>query len=160
MSYFPNAAIGSTGTTAPAAASQDGLRAATTIPTSVTDGQLVAAMGTKSGKSVTVLNGPREFRGAVSVQSTSATGATLIAAGATGVLNDIVTFIATNETSTATVVSLSDGTVTYKFALAGNGGISANFNSPLPATSTATAWTVSNSAAVNVDCVAVYDTVK
>lgn len=90
----------------------------------------------------------------ISVQSTSATPSTLIASAAAH-YTDIVTLILTNE-GTATVVSISDGTITYKFALAANGIDVINFPTPLPASSSATAWTVSNSAAQTVDCVLTY----
>lgn len=107
------------------------------------------------------LNGTRADAnfGSVSVQSTASSPATLIAAGATGIFNDIITLVLTNE-GTATIVSISDGTVTYKFSLgavaSANANLVINFATPLQATSSATAWTISNSAAQNVDVVATY----
>jgi hypothetical protein len=79
----------------------------------------------------------------------------MIASGGTGVFTDITELILTNESATATIVSISDGTIAYNFALAANGGLTKTFATPLKATSAATAWTVSNSSAVNVDCVGV-----
>jgi hypothetical protein len=98
----------------------------------------------------------RGLTGSSSAQSTSSAPITLIAAGSVGVYNDIVTFICTNESNVATVVSLSDGTQVYKFALSPNGGGVFNFLTPLPATNFSTDWTVSNSAGVPVDCVVVF----
>jgi hypothetical protein len=144
-----------TGTTAPAAALQAGLVAATAFPTGVTNGQLVGAMGDKAGRTVIVSNAPRDLIGTASVQSTSAVLATLVAAGAAGVFNDLISLTLSNE-GTATVVSLSDGTTTYKFALGAGAVLAVVFPSTLPATSSATVWQVSNSAAQNVDCVVTY----
>jgi 5-hydroxyisourate hydrolase-like protein (transthyretin family) len=111
-----------------------------------------------SGRVVTLANGPRSALGTVSVQNTSGSPATFIAAGATGKYRDIVSLVFSNEAASATVMSLSDGTTTYMFALPASGGLVVNFPSTLPATSTAIAWTLSNSASDTVDCVAVYVT--
>lgn len=46
---------------------------------------------------------------------------------------------------------------TYKFALAANGGISKSFVAPLIAATSNTVWTISNSAAVAIDAVVVYE---
>lgn len=131
-----------------------------TTPTTVggSDGTNLRTLITDTtGRQVIVQNAARLGVFPVTVQSTSASPATLIASAAAQ-FTDIVTLVLTNEGS-ATIVSISDGTKTYKFALAAaaaNGSISINFASTLPATSSATAWTISNSAAQNVDCVAVY----
>lgn len=104
------------------------------------------------GGSVTA-NGPRSALGVFSVQSTSGSPSSLIAAG-TG-YRDIINIILTNE-GTATVVSISDGTTTYKIALGAGLGLNIPFPSTLPAASVATAWTISNSAAQTVDASGVY----
>lgn len=150
------AAIAATGATAPTSAALGGLRAATTYPTAVTDGQMVAGMADKAGRTAVVLNSVRDLIGTASVQSTSASPAAFITAGGTGVFNDICELVLTNESATATIVSISDGTTTFKFALAGNGGMTKTFATPLVQGGTATGWTISNSAAVNVDAVVVY----
>jgi 5-hydroxyisourate hydrolase-like protein (transthyretin family) len=142
-------ATGTPGSAVPASAMQVAGSDGTDLRTVLTD---------PSGRVVTLANGPRSAIGTVSVQNTSATPATFIAAGATGKYQDIISLVFSNETASATVMSLSDGTKTYKFALASSGGLTVNFPSTLPATSTATAWTLSNSAADTVDCVAVYVT--
>lgn len=147
---------GATAAAVPANAVQQGARAATAYPTAVTDGQLVAPMADKAGRQVTVPNVPRDLTGTASVNASAASGTSLVAAGATGVFNDIISLVITNETSTATIVSLTDGTTTYKFALAANGGIVLNFSTPLPAASSATAWTCGNSATVALDYVVIY----
>ena len=73
--------------------------------------------------------------GTASLSSSSASAVSLIAAGATGIFNNIASLTITNESSTATIVTLSDngsGGNTYKFAIAANGGISYNPAIPLP----------------------------
>lgn len=147
---------GATAASVPANAVQQGARAATAYPTAVTDGQLVAPMADKAGRQVVVANAVRDLVGTAAVSASAASGTSLIAAGGTGVFNDIVSLTITNESATATVVSLTDGTVTYKFAIAGNGGGHFSFPTPLPATSTATAWTVGNSATVALDYVVLF----
>ena len=142
--------------TAPTNAVQTEVRAATAYPTAATDGQVVVPMADKAGRQVTVLNAPRDLVGSASVQSTTSSNTSLIAAGGSGVFTDITTLILTNESATPTIVSLSDGTITYKIALAGNGGGNFPLNTPLPASSSNTAWNVSNSASVNVDCVVIW----
>jgi hypothetical protein len=144
-----------TGTAAPAGALQAGLVAATAYPTGVTNGQLIGAMSDKAGRAVVVSNAPRDLIGTVALQSTGAGLVTLVAAGAAGVFNDLISLTLSNE-GTATIVTISDGTVSYKFALGAGANLPVVFPSTLPATSAATAWQVSNSAAQNVDCVVTY----
>ena len=148
---------GSPGTAVPGSALFQGSKAnvGSTLPTAVTNGQLVGNMADKFGRSIVIANAHRDLLGTASVQSTSASPATLIAAIAS-TFNDIIDLVLTNESATPTIISISDGTTTYKFALAGNGGISKSYVTPLPATSVNTAWTISNSAAVNVDAVMLY----
>jgi len=94
---------------------------------------------------------------AASVQTTDQSSHTLVASGGAGVYTDLRSLVITNETATATVVSLSDGTVTYKIAIAANGGIAIDWSDGLPATSAATAWTVQSSATVTLDFIVKYE---
>lgn len=97
--------------------------------------------------------------GTASLNSSSSSAVSLIAAGAAGIFNDIISLTITNESSTATIVSLSDngaaGNV-YKFAIAANGGLVFNPAIPLPQGTAAAAWNVKNSAAVALDFVVIY----
>jgi len=127
---------------------------ATALPTAATVPGQVEAMGDKFGRGIVTLNGMRDIIGTAAVQNTGASGTLIGQIGST--FTDIIQLVLTNETGTACVVSVSDGTTTYKFALAANGGASLSFNTPLPATSTNTNWTVSNSASCTVDCVVIY----
>jgi hypothetical protein len=146
-----------TGAAVPANALYEGLIATTSYPTAASSGNIVGMMGDKAGRPAVVLNTVRDLVGTAVVSNNStASGVSFIGAGAAGVFNDIITFIATNRSSSATVVTLTDGTASYTFALAGNGGIVINFPTPLPATSSATAWTIGNSATVACDYIAVY----
>jgi hypothetical protein len=145
--------------TAPANVIYEGLRGSTTVPTAVTDGQIVAARSDKYGNPISILNAPRDLIGTVQLNSSSGSAVSFISAGAANVFNDIITLIITNETTTATIVSLSDngaGGTVYKFAIAASGGIVINFPTPLPQGTAAVAWDVLNSAAVALDYIAVY----
>jgi hypothetical protein len=145
--------------TAPANVVYQGLRAATTYPTAATDGQIVASMADKAGRNVMVANAPRDLIGTAALHSASSSAVSFISAGSSGVFNDIISLIITNESSTATIVTLSDngsGGNTYLFAIAANGGIVINFPTPLPQGTSAVAWDVLNSAAVALDYIAVY----
>jgi hypothetical protein len=101
-------------------------------------------------------NAERSLTGPISAQSTSASPVTMIPAGAAGIYNDIITLIFTNETNINTVVVVSDGTITYRYAISPYGGGVFNFLTPLPASNSATAWTFSNTAAATIDCVGTY----
>jgi hypothetical protein len=103
-----------------------------------------------------VLNTVRDLVGTLILSNDSHTSAQNFgSAGSTGVYLDITTFVVTNRSATATVVTLGDGTNNYTYAIAANGGIVINFPTPLPASSTATQWTVLNSAGVACDYMAV-----
>jgi hypothetical protein len=147
---------GATGASVPANAIQVGDRAATALPTAVANAQLVAPMTDKYGRQVVVLGTIRDLVGFASVQTTDTGAHNLLASGGADIFTDLISLAITNETATATVVSLSDGTVTYKFALAANGGIVNQWNATLPATSAATAWTVTSSATVTLNFVVTY----
>lgn len=114
-------------------------------------GAVVPAMGDNVGRQVTVANCPRQSCGESVLNSASSSLVTFIAAQGSGLYADITSLIITNESATATVVSLSDGTTVRKYALAANGGMVAPFNPPKKAASSNTAWQVSNSAAVTLD---------
>jgi hypothetical protein len=90
----------------------------------------------------------------VSVQTTDNSLHTLIAAAGSGIRVNITGLIITNESGTATVISLGDGTVTYKIALAANGGIACMI--PLIASNPNVAWTVTSSAVVTLDFIVNY----
>lgn len=88
-----------------------GARAATTIPTSVTDGQAVAVMASKDGKVVISSGGPRELRKTQNTIITASTSeTTIVTAGAAGVFNDLYGLILANTGATTTKVDIRDAT--------------------------------------------------
>lgn len=153
--FTTQVAQGTNSSPAPTASTEEGLIAAISLPAAVANGSLIGAMGDKFGRAITISNGPRDLIAPASFQSTGASAVTFINAIA-GVYIDIIHLILTNESATATIVSLTDGTNTYKFALAANGGCSIAFPTPLPAAAANHVWQISNSAAVAVDCIAIY----
>ena len=128
--------------------------AATALPTATTSGDLVEPMLDKFGRLVVLPQAPRDLIGTASVQNTGVSGTLIGQIGST--YTDITNLVLTNETATPTVVSISDGTTTYKFALAANGGGVFPFSPPLPAASINTNWTISNSASSTIDAVVTY----
>lgn len=152
---------GSTGSAVPSGAVYQGYIATTAYPTAASAGNLVGGMADKAGRPTVVLNTVRDLVGSTGVQSTSASAQTLIAAGASGVFDDIISLTCTNESNTATIITISDngaGGNTYKFAVPGTEGtgFTVPFVTPLPQGTAAAAWDILNSAAVTLDCVVVY----
>jgi hypothetical protein len=153
---------GATGSAVPSGANYHGGIATTAYPAAATPGNLVGAMFDKAGRMAVVAGTVRDLVGSVGVQSTSATASQLIAAGATGVFNDIMSLTCTTESaSTATIVTISDngtGGNAYKFNIGGTAGsgLTVNFPTPLPQGTSAAAWDILNSAAVTLDCAVEY----
>ena len=142
--------------TPPANAIQTSAIAATALPTAATTAKTVVPMADKFGRQTVVLNTVRDLVGTLILSNDSHTSAQNFgSAGGVGIYLDITTFVVTNRSATATVVTLGDGTNNYTYAIAANGGIVINFPTPLPASSTATQWTVLNSAGVACDYMAV-----
>jgi hypothetical protein len=134
-------AFAATGGSVPANAVNSGLRGATANPTSVTDGQLVAAMGDKSGKTVAVLNSPRALKTTVVVSTTNSASHTLIASAGGSVFTDITSLVITNTSAANRVITVSDGTNTFPFACPTGDTRGVATGDTLLATSAATAWT-------------------
>ena len=156
VSVYNMPGIASPGTGVPGSILITGGLAATSLPAATTNADVVVPMTDKFGRQVVVNNTVRDLLVPVSVQTTDTGAHNLTASLGTGIYADLISLTITNETATATVVSLSDGTITYKIALAANGGICNPFPSTLPASSTATAWTVTSSATVTLDFIAVF----
>jgi hypothetical protein len=88
-------------------------------------------------------------------QSTSATPVNLIAAQGAGKSTDLISLFVTSETATACVLSVSDGTKTYKFNTGANAGSGFMYAPPVPVPTSNmnTAWTLTGCAAVTLDAV-------
>lgn len=143
----------------PANAVQVGMVAATALPSAYTATDLVPPMTDKFGRQVVVANSVRDLVGTATLSSSSSSAVSFIAAGGSGVFNDITSLIITNSSGTATTVTLSDNGSsgnTYLFDIAANGGISIPFPTPLPQGTANAAWDVLNSAGVALHYTAVF----
>lgn len=116
--------------------------AAAALPTATTATNYVRNMSDKFGRQVMVPQATRDLVGIADITLTSTTSpTTLIAAGGTGILTDIVDISIINTSATATEVDISDGTNTYYFYLPAGDMRGATYQVPCPATTTNTAWT-------------------
>jgi len=141
---------GATGANVPGTAAFNGLVGHTAYPTAVTDGQMVGAMGDKAGRITAVLNSVRDLTNPLFVNATATTAQALIAAGATGVFNDIVSLVITSAMTTSATLTISDNGSSgnsYVFNIAPLGGLVSNYTSPLKQQTSAAAWDYSLSAA-------------
>lgn len=130
------------GTAVSAAPLTVGGRASTTNPTAVADGQVVNERFDKTGRAIVRVGQARELYGKQATTITaSVTSTTVVTAGGAGVFTDITTLTVTNSSATALIVTLSDGTTSFIYALAANGGI-AFPNTFMPATTANVAWTL------------------
>ncbi|MDM0042157.1 hypothetical protein QTI05_24175 [Variovorax sp. J22R193] len=122
----------------------NGARAATANPTAVTDGQAIALMTDKVGRLVTVPMHSRALMGKQATTITSSTSATTVVSAIVSTFTDITSFTVTNSSSTATLVTLTDGTTAMIFSLAAGpgAGFTKEFSTPLYATTANTAWTL------------------
>lgn len=133
-----------------------GGKALSTNPTAVTTGDRVNALFDLLGKQVVRLNAVRELEVHQHTEIVSS-GAetTILAAGAAGVFHDITHIIITNQTATATNVTIKDstaGTTQMVIALDASGGGISSFPVPVKQTTAANNWTAtSSSAAVTLD---------
>lgn len=154
---FPVSVAGSTGNTAVVGPTASGAaltvppvtiggRAATTAPTAVTDGQVVNAMFSKTGKQVVIAT----LRTMKSSQKTtitaSTTETTIITAGAAGVFNDLYGLVLANSGASTTKVDIRDvtaGTIiaTLEVPTLETRGFMLSADSGFSQTTAASAWT-------------------
>ena len=129
--------------------------AATALPSPYTATDTAPPMVDKFGRQIVIPFAMRDLIKTAAVQTTNATQTTLLASQ-TSQYADLVSLTITNESATACTVALTDGTTTYKFNVANQqgAGFTLNPNTPIPATSTATAWQVTGCASVTLDYVA------
>jgi len=132
-----------TGAAPPANAILQGAVAASALPTAVTVTDLVAPMADKFGRQVILHNSIRDLTAQQATTITASTSSTtVVTAAGSGVYADITHLTITNSSATALIVTLGDGTNSYIYALAANGGLTTSYPTPLVATSTNTAWTL------------------
>lgn len=120
-----------------------------TLPTSVTDGNTEQVLTDVAGRVIVRSGGPRERLVTNNLTLTATGSNTLIGAAAASTFRDLTFLQASNTSSTAVRIDISDGTRTYSWFLAASGGgFNINFEPPLAATTAATAWTAAISASV------------
>lgn len=143
-------AFGAISSTLPANAILDGSRGATTNPTAVTDGQLVANQSDKMGRQVIV---PHAVRDLISDQKTTISNTTsettiVTAVGSTKL--DVVSITLTNSGASATKVDVRDttgGTIRWTGYVPATDMRGIVFPVPMPQTTVNTNWTAQCSVA-------------
>jgi hypothetical protein len=156
---FNNAAVSANAATAATSSAEAGLIAATSLPTAVTNGQQVGAMADKFGRGVVWGGCVRDLVGRNNLSNSTPTSATsLIAAGGSGVFNDITNITITNRSSTAVTITITDNGAsgnsrTYNLAANQGAGLVETFNPPLVQGTSNAAWDIleSTSAAIDVN---------
>ena len=137
------ASVSAIGSAVPSKGIYNGGIATTAIPSNATAGNLVGAMFDKAGRMVVAPQAPRDLVKHQATTITSSTASTtVVTAGASGVFNDVTSIVFTNSSSTATVVTLSDGTASYTYIVPPTDMRGVAYPVPLAETTAATAWTV------------------
>jgi hypothetical protein len=131
--------------------------AATALPAPNTATNLTVPMTDKFGRQVVLVGGMRDIVGAAAVQTTNSTQTSLIAAVAS-TYTDLLSLDISNESATACTVALTDGTATYKYNIGNQqgAGFVKTWTTPLPASSSNTAWQVTGCSSVTLDYVVEY----
>jgi hypothetical protein len=128
------------------------------LPALPTGSNTIGSVNINGTVPVTVQNPARSSVDRKATTITSSTSATtVVAAAGSGVYADISSLIVTNSSTTATLVTLSDGTVSFVYSVPAGSGFTMPFSPPLPATSANTAWTLACGTSVaSVYCNVVY----
>lgn len=101
---------GATAATVPANAVLRGGRGTTANPTAVTDGQMVAAMADKLGRTVVVVGNVRDMKGNQFTTITSSTSETTVVTAVASTFLDVYGVIVENTSATASKVTFKDST--------------------------------------------------
>lgn len=136
--------VGATGSTVPASAGLDGSRAATANPVAVSDGQMVAVMGDKLGRTVVVQSGIRDQCADQTTSLSNSTAETTIVAAVASIFNDLLALVFANTGATATEVSIRDttgGSVRMTFYVPAGETRGIVFQTPFKQASVNTNWT-------------------
>lgn len=142
---------GTTAATAPTVAMEQGLIAATTLPTAVTAGQLVGAMGDKFGRPTVLVNATRDIITTQATTITSSTAETTIGTAVASTFLDLATVTVDNTSATAVRVDFRDttaGTVRFSIEVPATDDRGRVLQVPIPQTSVNTNWTAQSSASV------------
>lgn len=128
-------------------------RAATANPTAVTNGQAVYPMADKLGRQVMVNGHVRDMCDSQATALTATSPATVVTAGGANVFTDLTAMTLIKSGAALVTATLSDGTKSYVYPLAANGGgVAKTWHTPRKATTANTAWTVTLSAVGTVSC--------
>lgn len=135
---------GATAVTVPAGATYAGVRGTTALPTAVTDGQMVGAMGDKFGRQVVLPHGMRDIILPITqLTLTSTTTETSLIAAVASTFNDILTLVVINTSATATQVDFRDstaGTIRLSLYIPAGETRGVSMNGILPQNAVNTAW--------------------
>jgi hypothetical protein len=124
-----------------------GLRASTTTPTAVADGQVVNGRGTKHGNFITSDGASRDLRATQKTTISASTGeTTIVTAGASGIFNDLFGLVLANTGATTTKVDIRDATggsiiATVEVPTLETRGFMLSAGSAIPQTTAANNWT-------------------
>lgn len=143
-SAIANWGHGATAATVPANAVLSGMRGATANPSAVTDGQSVATMADKLGRTITVASGIRDQCADQTTSLSNTTAETTIVTQAASIFNDILSFVFANTGASATEISLRDttaGSVRMTFFVPAGDTRGIVFQTPLKQTTVNTNWT-------------------
>lgn len=118
-------------------------QAQTSLPAAATAGNLTGILEDKFGRPIVVLGTLRNLRKTQNTVITASTSpVTIISAGSAGIFNDLVMITIANSASSATLVTIGDGSTNYILFSPAQSTIGfAIPGSSIPASSSATAWT-------------------
>lgn len=136
-----------------------GLRAATTIPTAVSDGTSTFQMADKVGRTIVMKNAPRERKTKATITLSTTAETTFITAGGAGVFKDIDTLVASNGSTQTVRVDFRDvtaGSVIFPIWLAPGGGFTLPVGSIIPQTTAANNWTAQLSTGITTNDVRIF----
>lgn len=144
-------ASGTPGATAPTNAQIQGNLAKTSLPTAVSDGQLVNNMGDKFGRQVVLVNAVRDIVGSQTTTITSSTAETTIITQAASTFNDITAIFISNTSAAAARVDIRDttgGSVIFQIYVPAGDMRGVSLSTPWPQTTVNTNWTAQSSASI------------
>lgn len=129
-----------------------GGRAATALPTAVSDGQVVNEMLDKFGRGVMLNNAFRDIIASQTTTITSSTAETTIITAIASTFADLASIMVSNTSATAVRVDFRDttaGSVLFSIYVPAGDMRGVNLTSPWPQTSVNTNWTAQSSASVS-----------
>lgn len=136
--------VATAGSTAATKVNQEGLTAFTVLPTAVTDGQAVRAMGDSLGRMVTISGAPRALQVKAVATLSSSTEVTILGAGASGIFHDLMLLTIANTLSSDATISVRDstaGSLIHRIYAPGKQTVGFAAQTPVIQTTAANNWT-------------------